>query len=221
VAAAKLDPGSVLTAPQLKMEIWQQEKPPQDFFAQVEQAVGREIRTALKPGDLITRENTGDKRGGILAQLSPNQRAMTVKVDEASGVAGFLVPGDRVDVVVIIDKGEYHKDPVSKMVLQNLKVLGAGQRLEAHPNDKPQVVPTVTLEVSPEQGERLALAVKEGRISLVLRGLGDQELVDTEGVDTTKLMGKPAKATTENAAAPQPRRMVEVIRRTKRQPVSY
>jgi pilus assembly protein CpaB len=219
VANAKVGPGGILTPPQLKTEIWQRETPPQDFFSNADQVVGREARTALNPGDLVTRENTGEKRGGIIAQLSPNQRAMTVKVDEASGVAGFLVPGDRVDVVVILDKGEYNKNPISKTLIQNLKVLGTGQKMEPRPGDKPQVVPTVTLEVSPEQGESLALATKEGRISLVLRGLGDQEVVETQGVDTTKLLGGTlVKATT---AAPPPPRTVEVIRRTQRASVSY
>jgi pilus assembly protein CpaB len=219
VANAKVGPGGILTPPQLKTEIWQRETPPQDFFSNADQVVGREARTALNPGDLVTRENTGEKRGGIIAQLSPNQRAMTVKVDEASGVAGFLVPGDRVDVVVILDKGEYNKNPISKTLIQNLKVLGTGQKMEPRPGDKPQVVPTVTLEVSPEQGESLALATKEGRISLVLRGLGDQEVVETQGVDTTKLLGGTlVKATT---AAPPPSRTVEVIRRTQRASVSY
>lgn len=216
VANAKLDPGIILNAAQLKMEIWQGEIPPQDFFSNKEQVLGRESQTSLKPGDLITRENTGDKRLGIITRLSPNQRAMTVKVDEASGVAGFLVPGDRVDVVVIMDKGVYDKDPISKILLQNLKVLGTGQRIESHPNDKPQVVPTVTLQVSPGEGERLALAAQEGRISLVLRGRGDQQMVDTFGVDTPKLLGRPAKA---KRAAPPPRRTVEVIRGIQREPL--
>ncbi|MEJ2671321.1 MAG: Flp pilus assembly protein CpaB [Deltaproteobacteria bacterium] len=119
VAKAKLSPGSILATPQLQTKVWQRETPPQDFFSNPEQVVGRQAWTALKPGDLITRENTGSKRGGIISQLSPNQRAMTVKVDEASGVAGFLVPGDRVDVVVILDKGKYGKDPISKTLLQN------------------------------------------------------------------------------------------------------
>ncbi len=218
VATAQVGPGGILNGGQLKMEIWHRENSPQDFFSDVEQVVGREARTPLKPGDLVTRENTGEKPVGIMAQLSPNQRAMTVKVDEASGVAGFLAPGNRVDVVVIVDKGEYDKDPIAKIVFQNLKVLGTGQRMESRPGDKPQVVPTVTLEVTPAEGERLALAAQEGRISLVLRGRGDQQLVDTLGVDTLKLLGRPAKA---KKAAPPPRRTVEVIRGTQREPVDY
>ncbi len=118
---------------------------------------------------------------------------MTVKVDEASGVAGFLRYGDLVDVVVTVDKGEYDKDPNAKILLQKRKVLGTGQNMESLPGDKPKVVPTVTLEVSPAEGERLALAAQAGHISLVLRGRGDQQQVATFGADTAQLLGKPAK----------------------------
>jgi len=161
---------------------------------------------------------------GITALLSPNQRAMTVKVDEASGVAGFLTPGDRVDVVVVVDKGEYHKDPLAKLIFQNLKVLGTGQKLENRPGDKPQIVPTVTLEVTPEQGERLALAAQEGRISLVVRGQGDQQLVETLGAEVSKLFGRPRQAIPQAPAAvaavsPQAR-TVEMIRGLERAPVN-
>jgi pilus assembly protein CpaB len=221
VVVAKVDApiGTLLNASQLKTEIWQQDTPPQDFFANLQQAVGREVRTLLKPGDLITRENTGEKRTGIVAQLGPNQRAMTVKVDEASGVAGFLVPGDRVDVVVTIDKGVYNKDPLSKILLQNLKVLGTGQKLENRAGDKPQVVPTVTLEVTPDEGERLALASQEGRVSLALRGPGDQQLAQTSGAGTSQLLGIPKKAPAKTS--PVPRRAVDVIRGIQRQAVDF
>jgi len=127
-------------------------------------------------------------------------------------------------VLVTVNKGEYGKDPISKLLLQNLKVLGTGQRLEYSPGDKPHVVPTVTLEVSPQAGERLALAAQEGRISLVLRGQGDQALVETGGVNALRLFGKPAKSTPETPPAPPPtppRRTVEVIRGIERQPATF
>jgi pilus assembly protein CpaB len=218
VANDKVALGIILSAPQLKTEIWQGETPPQDFFSNVDQVVGREARIALNPGDPITRENTRDKSEGLSSKVSRDSRAMSVKVDEASGVAGFLRDGDLVDVVVTVDKGEYAKDPNTKTLLQKRKVLGIGQNMESQPGDKPKVVPTVTLEVRPDEGERLALAAQEGRISLVLRGRGDQQLVDTSGVDTTKLLGRPAKA---RKTTLQPRRTVEVIRGTQQAPVDY
>jgi pilus assembly protein CpaB len=220
VATTQVGYASSLNAAQLKTEVWHQEKPPQGSFGNIQELVGRVTATSLTPGELITETKLTPKGTfpGITAMLSPDKRAMTVKVDEASGLAGFLVPGDRIDVVVILDKGEYDKDPFSKILLQDLKVLGTGQKMESRPGDKPQVVPTVTLEVSPEEGESLALAVQEGRISLVLRGRGNQELVETAGVDTTKLLGKPTKT---KEGSPPPRRTVEVIRSIQREPAQF
>jgi len=228
VAKVAVAPTSLLGPEELKTEVWHQESPPQGSFNNLAQVVGRVTATSILPGDLITENKLAPKGTvpGITALLSPNQRAMTVKVDEASGVAGFLTPGNRVDVVVVVDKGEFDKDPIAKLLFQNLKVLGTGQKLENHPGDKPLIVPTVTLEVTPEQGERLALAAQEGRISLVLRGQGDQLLVETLGADASKLFGKPKKAIPQAPPAPAPAlvsppaRTVEMIRGLDRAPVT-
>jgi pilus assembly protein CpaB len=226
VAKVAVPPTTLLTAEQVKTEVWHQDKAPQGSFNNLEQVVGRVTATSILPGDLIMENKLAPKGAfpGITALLSPNQRAMTVKVDEASGVAGFLTPGNRVDVVVVVDKGAYDKDPIAKLLFQNLKVLGTGQKLENLPGDKPQIVPTVTLEVTPEQGERLALAAQEGRISLVLRGQGDQLLVETLGADASKLFGKPKKAIPQAPPAPAPvspaARTVEMIRGLDRAPVT-
>jgi pilus assembly protein CpaB len=224
-ANAKVEKEKILSAAQLKRVEWNQAKPPQDFFDKVKDVEGRETAKSLAPDDIITRENTKESIPGMAGKVSPNQRAMTVKVDEASGVAGFLTPGNRVDVVVVVDKGEYNKDPIAKLLFQNLKVLGTGQKLENRPGDKPQIVPTVTLEVTPEQGERLALAAQEGRISLVVRGQGDQQLVETLGADASKLFGKPRQAILPappgTARVAPPARTVEMIRGLERAPVSH
>jgi pilus assembly protein CpaB len=218
VAKNAVAPTSQLSAEQLKTEVWHQEKPPPGSFNTLEQLVGRVTATSILPGDLITESKLAPKGAmpGITALLSPNQRAMTVKVDEASGVAGFLTPGNRVDVVVVVDKGDYNRDPLAKLLFQNLKVLGTGQKLENRPGDKPLIVPTVTLEVTPEQGERLALAAQEGRISLVLRGQGDQQLVETLGTNNSRLFGKPRQAIPQAppvaATVARPAWTVEMIR---------
>ena len=87
--------------------------------------------------------------------IQNDKRAVTVKVDEASGVAGFVMPANRVDVLVTMDKNEFNEDPIAQAVLQNLMVLGKGQDIEApKTGEKPKLVPTVTLEVTPEEGER-------------------------------------------------------------------
>lgn len=224
VATTQVDPASSLNAAQLKTEVWHQETPPQGSFGNIQELLGRVTATSLAPGELVT-ENKLTPRGtipGLSALLSPDQRAITVKVDEVSGVAGFPVIGDRVDVMVTVDKGgEYDKDPIAKLLFQNLKVLGADQRMESRPGDKPQKVNTVTLEVSPEEGERLALAAQTQHISLVLRSRGDQKLVQTTGVDTATLLGLPSKANKMAPPVAPPRRTVDVIRGLQRSPVEF
>jgi pilus assembly protein CpaB len=226
VAKSAIDPASRVSREQLKMEVWHQEKSPPGSFNSVAQLDDRVAGTLIMPGDLILENKLAPKGTvpGITALLSPNYRAMTVKVDEASGVAGFVIPDNRVDVVVVVNKGEFNKDPLAKLLFQNLKVLGTGQKLETRPGDKPQIVPTVTLEVTPEQGERLALAAQEGRISLVLRGQGDLQMVETLGADTNQLFGKPKQSTLPTPrveAKASPRGWtVEMIRGLERAPVN-
>jgi pilus assembly protein CpaB len=223
VAKTAVNPDSLLGLEQLKAVVWHRGKPPKGSFGNVEQFVGRLTMATLMPGELITEAKLSPKgsRPGISALLSSNQRAMTVKVDEASGVAGFLSPGNRVDVVVIVDRGPYAKDPFSKLLFQNLKVLGTGQKMENRPGDKPKIVPTITLEVTPAEGERLALAAQEGRIFLVLRGQGDRLPVATLGVDASQLFGRPQKATPPPPVSAPPRRTVEVIRGNDSGPVTF
>jgi pilus assembly protein CpaB len=112
------------------------------------------------------------------------------------------------------------------VVLQNLRVLGTGQRIEKALGEKPQVVPTVTLEVTPTEGERLALAVREGMISLVLRNQQDEHMVQTAGVRTSTLLGKavsePAVEEAKDDKAPATAlRTVEVIRRVTKESMNF
>jgi pilus assembly protein CpaB len=144
-------------------------------------------------------------------------------------VAGFVNPNNRVDVMVTIDKvGEYKDDPISRRVLQNLRVLGTGQQIERRPGEKPQVVPTVTLEVDPGQGERLALAAREGSIALVLRGHKDQQIVHSPGAriasllhGTDPLMTDGNHVKGEEPSKEPVRQQVEVIKGLQRQSVNF
>jgi pilus assembly protein CpaB len=225
VLAAKRDiPSATRLSPDLMKAIpWDQTNLPQGVFTQMAQLQGRVTAYPVVEGELVLEKTLAPKgtAPGLSALLPPNKRAMTVKVDEASGVAGFVSPENRVDVMVTMGKGEYNQDPLSRVLLQNLRVLGTGQRIESQPGDKPQVVPTVTLEVSPPEGERLALAAQEGRISLVLRGQQDGKLVSTHGVNAASLFGAPVKAKADLKVAAAPHRTTEIIRGLERKPVSF
>jgi pilus assembly protein CpaB len=228
VAAKDVPPTVALSNNPWKVHMWPQDSALAGKFSRPEELEGRITAIPLSAGEPILESKLAPKGviPGLVALLPQEKRAMTVKVDEASGVAGFLNPENRVDVVVTVDKGDFNKDPISKVVLQNLRVLGTGQRIEKNPGEKPQVVPTVTLEVTPTEGERLALAVREGMISLVLRNQQDQEVVQTMGVRTSGLLGKAnpepvAKEAKEDKAPPAAVCTVEVIRRVTKESMNF
>lgn len=230
VAIKDVPPTVALAGEQLTVRLWPQDTAMAGKFSRPEEVLGRVTAIPLAAGEPVL-ENKLAPKGvipGLTALLPPDKRAMTVKVDEASGVAGFLNPDNRVDVLVSVDKGDFNKDPISKVILQNLRVLGTGQRIEKTLGEKPQVVPTVTLEVTPAEGERLALAVREGMISLVLRNQQDDHVIPTLGVRTSTLLGRaiPNPEVQEPkvnkvASNSAPLRTVEVIRRVTKESTNF
>ena len=128
--------------------------------------------------------------GGLSSVIPEGYRAMTVKVDDVIGVAGFLRPGAMCDVLTVIEQGDVGKrNPISKIVLQNVKVLASGQNIDK-PKDQREAeqVKAVTLQVTPDQAEKLALASTEGKLRLVMRNSIDQGDEQTDGVDKNKLL---------------------------------
>jgi pilus assembly protein CpaB len=104
-------------------------------------------------------------------------------------VSGFVLPGDRVDVLVTVDSRTMHEDAVTRTVLQNIEVLAAGQKTEQRDN-RPITVQAVTLLVTPEGAETLALALHEGKIHLVLRNPEDQDEVNVASLSTRQMLGQ-------------------------------
>jgi pilus assembly protein CpaB len=157
---------------------------------------------------------------GLSAVIPEGYRAMTVKVDDAAGISGFIMPGTLVDVVVVIDprEGSGNQNPISKIVLQNIKVLANGQNIDK-PKDEREAnsVKAVTLQVTPEQAEKLALATTEGKLQLVMRNQIDQGDEQTTGVDKQGLLtGENAKRTPEPGSlkSEQPKQEVKAVRRS-------
>jgi pilus assembly protein CpaB len=129
-------------------------------------------------------------------------RAFSVKVNEVVGVGGFIVPESRVDVIVTTSpSGKTQQDKVSKIVLEDVRVLAAGQVIEQKDN-KPVTVNTVTLSLLPEETEKLALAGNDGIIQLVMRNFADNVLVLTGGVDKGRLLSSYRNAPIVPVAAP-------------------
>lgn len=167
---------------------------------------GRVLASALHRGEplLASRLAAPGETGGLSAVLAPGKRAVTVKVNEIVGVAGFALPGNQVDVMVHAPDAD--TQPVSKIVLERIAVLAVAQDVAVGEN-KPRVVNAVTLEVTPEQAERLDLARSVGTLSLVLRSQADTEAVQTAGARKPDLIRPAATAVRVATPAPRPRPM--------------
>jgi pilus assembly protein CpaB len=204
VAAVEIPMGTTINMTQAKTAEWPKANMPQGTFAASDQVIGRTSIQTFMPGDPITETKLMPKEGpvGIMTYKIPEgHRAMTVGVDQVAGVAGFLNPNNIVDVVLIASPPGANQQ-IGKIVLQNVPLLAIGQIVEQK-EGKPVVVPTVTVDVTPEDAEKLAIASTQGRLQLVLRRLGDKEVVKTTGATVTKVigssMGSPVKVASSGA----------------------
>ncbi len=184
------------------------------YFTDVSTVAGRVVITPIKADEpiLASRLATSDiTKGGVAAVISENKRAMGVKVDKVQGVSGFIHPGNRVDVVATFRPANSQL-PVTMTVLENIPVLATGTETEIRGRqEKPVEVDVITLEVSPEEAEVLALASAEGKLQLSLRNYSDTKSMVTKGVTVQSLMrflsGKspsPESRAKRKAGAPEP-----------------
>jgi pilus assembly protein CpaB len=198
VAAADISPGTMITQGLVKSVTWPLELIPPKAASSLNQLEGRVVNSPLGAGEplLLTKLAPEGASLGLAALLAEGKRALSVRVDDVSGVAGFVHPGDHVDVLVEMAMAD-SKDHFSKTILQNIPVLSAGQSWEQVRDALPRVVNTVTLVLTNEQAELLNLASNQGRIRLALRNRNDVAPVETRGVDTSTLFGlakkEPAK----------------------------
>jgi len=191
VVERDLKRGAKISTQDLRMVPYLSESLPEGHFTSISDAVGRIVikpvrvtepvlESALAPASLT--------KGGMAAVISPLKRAMAVKVDDVVGVAGFLHPGHMVDVLVSIEKPGEQRSQVTKTVLENIPVLSIGTQAQESDDKSPKRVTVVTLEVTLEEGEKLALATNEGRIQLALRGYADGEPILTNGITVDSLL---------------------------------
>lgn len=212
VAEAEIASGTALSPRLVKAADWPQRIIPATAARNPQQVDGRVTIVPLSKGEPIllnkmAPEGTAAGLGGLLKE---EMRAFTLRVDDVSGVAGFLHPGDYVDVLTTIPVSGNRSEQLSKIILQNVKVLTAGQIWEQNAENKPVSVNTVTLEVNPEQSEILNLASTQGKIRLTLRSRVNKEIRPTPGIVTSALVSglgqvKPTVVTRQQ-------RTVEVIK---------
>ena len=173
----------------LKASPWPKASVPAGAFSSPEQLVGKTNRVKILANEPILESRLAGEGAGLTVRLEAGKRAMAVRVDEIIGVSGFIVPDDRVDVIVTATPPGANKqdDRISKIVLQNKRVLSVAQSTEQK-DGKPQVARSITLEVAPDEAEKLSLASQEGSVVLALRGVGDDSEAKTQGSNKRDLL---------------------------------
>ncbi len=204
VAAADLQLGSELKKEDVTVVQFPAGKTPEGTFANPQEVIGRGLIVPIVKNEPILKAKLASKEAGAgLPPVIPEgMRAVSVRVNEVVGVAGYVLPGNRVDVVATASPTDQHQDTTSKVVLSNVQVLTAGTRMEQQGDQsKPVQVTVVTLLVYPDQAERLALASTEGKIQLALRNPLDQGAPPTPGIKTAGLLGTGAASKVQQSAS--------------------
>ena len=192
VAARDLPLGAVLGPADVRMIDWLGEAVPPGYVHAAQDAVGRGLITSVKTNEVLleTRLAARGAGGGLSVTIPDGQRAVSVRVDDVIGVAGFVLPGTRVDVVVTLPPEPQldQKLSLSQIVLQNMQVLAVGQIVQQDAQGKPVTVSVITLLVSPKEAETLVLASNEGKIQLALRNTLDLADIRTSGASVRTLL---------------------------------
>lgn len=182
VAVRDVGLGEVLAEADLEIIDWPSETVPNGYARSAAEVVGRGVVSEIRTNEPIleTKLADGAAGGGLPPLIPPGMRAMSVRVDDVVGVAGYVTPQTRVDVILTVTPPG-SQDPVSKVILQNTLALAAGTEVQRNEEGEPMEVTVVTLLVDPEESEKLALASTQGRIQMALRNTLDLETVDTRG----------------------------------------
>ena len=232
VAAKALPLGALVAASDVKIANWPSKSVVTGGFAKVEDVIGRGLTSEVVANEPITESKLASREsgGGLPPTIPLGMRAISVRVNEVVGVAGFVVPGTRVDIVATVAR---ESETTTRTVVSNLKVIAAGTRYDQQEARQGKPIPTtvVTLLATPEDAERVTLASLDGKIILVLRNPLDTEPTKTAGVRLAALMSSPSEPPIEKtvkgrrtvvaapppppAPAPTPY-MVETIRGAKR-----
>jgi pilus assembly protein CpaB len=199
VAAKPIPVGTILTKDHLKVVPWPARNPVPGGFTSVDAAVNRGAIVEIGENEPLTESKLAPlgAGGGLPPTIPEGMRAISVKTNEVVGVAGFVIPGTRVDVVVTVRRGDAHAEPISRAVVSNVQVLTAGTRFDqekARSDGKPIPSTVVTLLVTPQDAERISLAASEGQIMLTLRNPLDVARTVTPGVKMATLLSEPEPA---------------------------
>jgi pilus assembly protein CpaB len=233
VASTHLPIGTLVTKDHVKVVPWPARNPVPGAFASIDQVVDRGVIQPVAENEPLTESKLAPTGAGagLPPTIPPGMRAISVKVNEVIGVAGFVLPGSRVDLLVTVDNSSgTREESMSRVVVSNVQVLTAGTRFDqekARADGKPIQTTVVTLLATPQDAERITLASAEGKLMLTLRNPLDTLPTETQGVRVANLLGAPAappvakkvKGKTVMVASPPPAPKaytVEAIRAAKR-----
>ncbi len=197
VAARDLPVGAVIRAEDVRLLDWHADVLPPGHASSTAELVGRGLLSPMRENEAFLDGKLAEKDsgGGLPIVIPEGMRAVSVKVDEVIGVAGFVRPETRVDVLVTLTQRGQIELPITRQILQNIRVLSSGQEYQKDEEGKPQVTTAITLLVTPQEGERLTLAANEGRIQLALRNTLDMGAVNTPGIRLNALVEAPRPTT--------------------------
>jgi len=232
VATQDIAPGTTINDEVIKKGLvkvtpWPKNSVPAGAFSSPQQLIGKVNRIKILANEPILESRLAGEGAGLTVRLEAGKRALAVRVDEIIGVSGFIVPDDRVDVILTtVPPGADQSAKVTKIVMQNKRVLSVAQSTEQK-DGKPQLARSITLELSPQEAEKLTLASSEGQIVLALRGLGDEAETVTRGSNKRDLLSLAAATPIKkNGSEPvvQPPRdkyEIEVIHGSNRKVVEF
>ena len=232
VAASSLQLGTRVDASNLRLIAWPADEPVAGMFMRIEDCANRALITQVAENEPILEAKLAAKESGagLPAVIPQGMRAMSVAVNDVVGVAGFVTPGTMVDVLVTGKVGSAggSETSITRTILENIRVLAAGQKIEQDREGKPQTVPVITLLVTPEDAGKLAMASTEGKIQLALRNTVDTKKVEPPSVIEAALFSgaaapAPKHAPAVKAPAPPPASpyVIEVITGNKRENKSF
>jgi len=219
VAATDLTFGTKLDRAQLRVARYPKDSVPSGAFSDVDSVAGQTTKIFLAGREPITATKLSSRGGGLSMLVRHGFRATSLEVNMVSGVSGFVLPGDRIDVLATVDGRGANEQAVTRTILQNAEVLASGQKTTQQDN-KPITVQAVTILVDPYGAEKLALALHEGKLHLVLRNPEDGDTLRVASLNTDQMLNGNASApaasrkssakATKSAAQPAPARTAPV-----------
>jgi len=211
VAAKNLPEGSGIDRTSLSVREWPSATVPAGAYASTDSLIGRVTRVAVFEGEPLVpgRLAPSGTGPGIEVKITPGKRAMALRINDIAGVSNLVQPNSRVDVLVQIRNEAKDGRLVSKLFMENMRVLSVGTAVERDAEGKPIEAASVALEVTPQEAERLAIAASQGSIQLVLRGYGDPDSVKTKGANTGDVLSQLGNAPERVVERPAPRHAVQ------------